>query len=76
MLFPRIKRLIGTNLEFLICGSAPLSEETQRWFQMIGIPVYQVYGLTETTAIVTIDDTEHVQPGRVGPRDRRLRAAS
>lgn len=65
-LFPRIKRLIGANLEFLVCGSAPLSEQTQRWFEMIGVPVYQVYGLTETTAIITIDDTDHVVPGRVG----------
>jgi long-chain acyl-CoA synthetase len=65
-LFPRIKRQIGSNLEFLACGSAMLSEETQRWFQMIGIPVYQVYGLTESTAIITIDDTARVQPGRVG----------
>jgi long-chain acyl-CoA synthetase len=65
-LFPRIKKQIGVNLEFLVCGSAMLSEETQRWFQMIGIPVYQVYGLTESTAIITIDDTARVQPGRVG----------
>lgn len=67
VLFPRIKKLIGKNLEFLACGSAMLNEETQRWFQMIGIPVYQVYGLTESTAIITIDDTQQaVQPGRVG----------
>jgi len=66
VLFPRIKQMIGANLEFLACGSAPLSEETQRWFQAIGIPVYQVYGLTETTAIVTIDDTDNVVPGFVG----------
>ncbi len=66
LLFPRVKQLIGPNLEFLVCGSARLSEETQRWFQMIGLPVYQVYGLTETTGIVTIDDTRHVQSGRVG----------
>ncbi len=65
-LFPRIKEMIGPNLEFLACGSAPLSEETQLWFQAIGIPVYQVYGLTETTAIATIDDTQNVVPGRVG----------
>jgi long-chain acyl-CoA synthetase len=66
LLFPRIKQLIGPNLDFLICGSARLSEETQRWFEMIGLPVYQVYGLTETTGIVTIDDTKNVRPGRVG----------
>jgi long-chain acyl-CoA synthetase len=65
-LFPRIKRMIGANLEFLACGSAMLGEDTQRWFQMIGIPVYQVYGLTESTAIITIDDTRRVQLGRVG----------
>jgi long-chain acyl-CoA synthetase len=66
VLFPRIKQQIGKNLEFLICGSAPLSEDTQRWFQMIGIPVYQVYGLTETTAIVTMDRKGVVRPGYVG----------
>jgi long-chain acyl-CoA synthetase len=34
---------------------------------MLGIPVLQVYGLTETTAICTMDDPRRVQPGRVGP---------
>lgn len=66
LVFPRIAGLIGANLEFLACGSAALSENTQRWFRAIGIPVYQIYGLTETTAIVTIDDVANVQPGRVG----------
>lgn len=66
LVFAKIRAQIGTNLEFLICGSAPLSEETQRWFQMIGIPVYQVYGLTETTAIVTMDSKGEARPGYVG----------
>ena len=34
---------------------------------MLGIPVLQVYGLTETTAICTMDDPRHVEPGTVGP---------
>src|SRR5574341_392146 len=34
---------------------------------MIGIPVLQVYGLTETTAICTMDDPRQVVAGRVGP---------
>jgi long-chain acyl-CoA synthetase len=34
---------------------------------MLGIPVLQVYGLTETTAICTMDDPGRVEPGRVGP---------
>lgn len=68
VLFDRVRQRIGSNLRCLICGSAPLGEDTQRWFQMLGIPVYQVYGLTETTAIVTMDTPEgRVVPGRVGP---------
>lgn len=66
VLFPRIRHMLGENLEFLVCGSARFREDVQRWFAMIGMPVYQVYGLTETTGIVTIDDTKNVALGRVG----------
>src|SRR5690606_1919974 len=66
LVFPKIKAQIGPSLEFLICGSAPLSEDTQRWFSLLGIPVYQVYGLTETTAIVTMDRPGQAVPGFVG----------
>jgi long-chain acyl-CoA synthetase len=42
--------------------------ETQLFFMMLGIPVLQVYGLTETTAICTMDDPDaQVIPGRAGP---------
>jgi len=68
VVFPTIrKKMIGSRLRALICGSAPLSLETQLYFMMLGIPVLQVYGLTETTAICTMDDPGHVEPGRVGP---------
>lgn len=66
VVFPKIRDQIGPNLEFLISGSAPLSEDTQRWFQMLGIPVYQAYGLTETTGIVSLDQPDRTVPGRVG----------
>lgn len=68
IVFPTIrKKMIGPNLKALICGSAPLNLETQLYFMMLGIPVLQVYGLTETTAICTMDDPKHVEAGRVGP---------
>ena len=68
IVFPTIrKKMMGANLKALICGSAPLSVETQLYFMMLGIPVLQVYGLTETTAICTMDDPRRVEPGRVGP---------
>ncbi|MGA9642840.1 MAG: AMP-binding protein [Terriglobales bacterium] len=69
MVFPTIrKKMIGPGLRALISGSAPLNVDTQLFFMMLGIPVLQVYGLTETTAICTMDDPDgKVIPGRTGP---------
>lgn len=68
VVFPTIrKKMIGENLKALICGSAPLALETQLYFMMLGISVLQVYGLTETTAICTMDEPGRVTPGRTGP---------
>jgi long-chain acyl-CoA synthetase len=68
LVFPTIRRkMVGENLKALICGSAPLTPEAQEYFRMLGIPVLQVYGLTETTGICTMDDPANPVPGRVGP---------
>jgi long-chain acyl-CoA synthetase len=49
-----------------------LNVETQLYFMMLGIPVLQGYGLTETTALCTLDDPRDVEPGRVGPAIDRV----
>jgi long-chain acyl-CoA synthetase len=67
IVFPAIRKRLGPNLRALICGSAPLARETQLFFMMLGIPVLQGYGLTETTGICTLDDPAHIEAGRVGP---------
>jgi long-chain acyl-CoA synthetase len=67
LIFGKIKDRFGPHLIALICGSAPLAPETQQFFLMLGIPVLQAYGLTETTAICTLDDPRvPVEPGYVG----------
>jgi len=67
LVFAKIRAKLGPNLKALICGSAPLALETQQFFMMLGLPVLQVYGLTETTAICTMDVPGRVEAGRVGP---------
>ena len=67
LVFRATRKKIAPNLRALICGSAPLAKETQLFFMMLGLPVLQVYGLTETTANCTMDDPGHVAPGKVGP---------
>lgn len=67
LIFSKIKDRFGPHIRALICGSAPLAPETQQFFLMLGIPVLQAYGLTETTAICTLDDPRvPVEPGYVG----------
>jgi long-chain acyl-CoA synthetase len=67
LIFNKIKERFGPNIRALICGSAPLAPETQQFFLMLGIPVLQAYGLTETTAICTLDDPRlPLEPGYVG----------
>lgn len=66
LIFPTIRKGLGPNLKALICGSAPLAVETQKFFMMLGISVLQAYGLTETTAICTLDDPARIEPGYVG----------
>src|SRR5712672_493371 len=67
LIFSKIKERFGPHVRALICGSAPLASETQQFFLMLGIPVLQAYGLTETSAICTLDDPRvPVEPGYVG----------
>lgn len=68
VIFKKVRARFGPNLRALICGSAPLAPETQLFFLMLGIPVLQAYGLTETTALCTLDDPRvPIEPGCVGP---------
>jgi long-chain acyl-CoA synthetase len=67
LIFSQIRARFGGELHGLVCGSAPLAPETQDFFAMLGIPIWQVYGLTETCGICTMDDPQiESEPGRVG----------
>jgi long-chain acyl-CoA synthetase len=67
LIFNKIRARFGGDLRGLVCGSAPLAPETQEFFAMLGIPIWQVYGLTETCGICTMDDPRVAsEPGRVG----------
>lgn len=65
-IFGRARDEIGADLRCLISGSAPLAAETQAWFELLELPVYQVYGLAEATAVVTMDRPRAASPGTVG----------
>lgn len=66
LLFPAIHRKLGGRLRGFVSGGAPLDIEVARFFDRIGIPVYQGYGLTETGPIISANTPQHYRLGSVG----------
>ena len=53
LFFSKIRQSFASNLEYFIGGGALLDIELQRFFYAIGIPMYQGYGLSEATPIIS-----------------------
>ncbi len=66
ILFSKIRENFGGNLKFFIGGGALLDTELQRFFSAIGIPVYQGYGLTEASPIISANSPYEVKFGSSG----------
>ncbi|HEU4731190.1 MAG TPA: AMP-binding protein, partial [Kofleriaceae bacterium] len=66
LLFAMVRRKLGGRLRYAISGSATLSREVGEFIDAIGIPVYEGYGLTETSPIVTMNSPGHRKLGSVG----------
>ncbi|HEV7370175.1 AMP-dependent synthetase/ligase [Arenibaculum sp.] len=49
-----------------LTGAAPISPGIVRFFRTIGVPLVEVYGLTETSGMVTGQRLEAIRPGSVG----------
>ncbi|HDR03683.1 MAG TPA: hypothetical protein ENN84_00355 [Candidatus Marinimicrobia bacterium] len=55
LIFSKIKKKFGGRLRFFIGGGAPLDKEIQVFFKHIGIPMFQGYGLTESSPVISIN---------------------
>jgi long-chain acyl-CoA synthetase len=62
----KIRKAFGGRLKFMPCAGAPLSAEITSFFHSIGMPVLIGYGLTETTATVTVFPDSGYEFGTVG----------
>ncbi len=66
IVFSKIRARFGGRLKYAITGSATMNVEIGHFFANIGIPVYDCYGLTETTPAVTMNCPSAHRPGSVG----------
>ena len=67
LIFNKIKKALGGRIKFIGCGGARLSPKVEKFFWTAGLPVYQGYGLTETSPLISLNKKENKHIGSVGP---------
>jgi len=68
LIFVKWQEALGNNLEFMISGSAPLQPRLIKVFTAAGIPIYEGYGMTESSPGATLNDLRNnsLKIGTVG----------
>lgn len=66
LFFARLRALLGGRIEYILSGAAALDADLCRFFDGIGVPVVEGYGLTETTAPLTGNLPGAIRAGSVG----------
>ena len=66
IIFSKLRKRFGGNLKLCCCGGAPLDSAINEFFWIIGIPIIEGYGLTETSPVICINNFEELCFGSVG----------
>ncbi|WP_114575942.1 long-chain fatty acid--CoA ligase [Saliphagus sp. LR7] len=67
LVFSQVREALGGEIEMLISGGGSLSAELCTLYHAMGLPIYEGYGLTETSPVVTVNPTEEPKVGTIGP---------
>ena len=62
-----VRKLIGIHrARFCVTGAAPISPDLVRWYLALGVPMLEVWGLTETCGAATYTPPTGIRPGMIG----------
>lgn len=66
VVFAPIRAAFGGRVRWFITGAAPIAREILELFWMAGMPIYEVYGMTESTVVTHMNLPGHTKLGTVG----------
>nr|WP_241732155.1 long-chain fatty acid--CoA ligase [Galbitalea soli] len=67
LVLSKIRAALGGRVEYAVSGSAPLGLFLGHFYRSLGITILEGYGLTETTAPLTVNVPSNFKIGKVGP---------
>lgn len=66
LIFSKVRVKFGGNMKLFCSGGAPLDKTINEFFWAIGLPIFEGYGLTETSPALSFNNFEHIRFGSVG----------
>ncbi|NKY34114.1 long-chain fatty acid--CoA ligase [Nocardia speluncae] len=66
LVYGKLRAALGGNCEAAVSGGGPLGARLGHFFRGIGVTIFEGYGLTETTAAITVNTPQHIRVGSVG----------
>ena len=63
-----VRKTIGIHrARFCVTGAAPISPDLVKWYLALGVPMVEVWGMTETCGAATYTPAGRIKPGMIGP---------